>query len=139
MIKMVTATGEEHGLINTITNSCEDNDFKHCAPHIAEELRKQKKEDSRMVEVTLITKGPRTERLEKPYCRYAGDPIHQYKLIPGRTYKLPLGFIKEVNKDPPPVRSGLMEVDGERVQADGAPLSKDMSGDWQWRLVSEKF
>ena len=139
MIKMVTATGEEHGLVNTLTNSCEDNGFKHCTPQIKAELEKQRKDDARMVEVTVITKGPSTERLEKPYCRYAGDPIQMYKLIPGRTYKLPYGFFKEVNKDPMPKRSGLLEVDGEKVQKDGAPLARDISGDWQWRLVSEKF
>lgn len=139
MIKMFTGSGEEHGLVNTITNSCEDVGFKHCTPQIKAELEKQRKDDARLVDVTLITKGPQTERLDKPYCRYAGDPIQMYHLIPGRSYKLPYGFVKEVNKDPQPKRSGLMEVDGEKVTKDGSPLAKDQPGDWQWRLVSEKF
>jgi hypothetical protein len=138
-ILQATASGELHGLVNTLTNSVENNDFKYMAPHIKAQLEEEKKEDARIVEVELISKGPRTERLEKPYCRYAGDPIQMYKLIPGYKYKLPLGFVKEVNKDPPPKRSGLMEVDGEKVTKDGAPLPRDMEGDWLWKLISVKF
>jgi hypothetical protein len=139
-IAMYTQSGEAHGLVNTLTNSCENNDFKHCAPHIKTQLEKEKKEDARIVEVELIHKNGKHERLDKPYCRYAGDPIQIYHLIPGYKYNLPWGFVKEVNQVRLPVRSGLMEVDGEKVTKDGSPLVKDdMEGNWLYKLISTKY
>ena len=134
-----TAGGELHGLINTLTNSCENNDFKHMAPHIKLKAEKEKKEDARMVKVEYINRKGRHERLDKPYCRYAGDPILVYHLIPGKQYELPHGMVKEVNEMKKPVRSGLMEVDGEKVTKDGTPLDKDMEGDWEHRLIPIGF
>lgn len=131
-----TATGEMHGLINTLTNSCEFNDFKHMAPATKAKLEKEKKEDARLVKVEYINRTGRHERLIKPYCRYAGDPIQIWNFIPGRTYEIPMGLVKEVNEKRMPKRSGLMEVDGEKVTADGSPLDKDQEGDWIHRFVS---
>ena len=42
-----TASGEAHGLINTLTNSVENNDFKHMKPDVKVKLEKEKKEDGR--------------------------------------------------------------------------------------------
>jgi len=134
-VLQATATGEQHGLINTLTNSCENNDFKHMAPHIKLKAEKEKKEDARMVKVEYINRTGRHERLDKPYCRYAGDPIQVYHLIPGKQYELPYGMVREVNEMKRPIRSGLMEVDGEKVNKDGTPLDKDMDGDWTHRLI----
>jgi hypothetical protein len=137
---MYTATGEAHGLINTLTNSCENNDFKHCTGPIKAILEKEKKEDARIVEVELIHKQGKHERLDKPYCRYAGDPILVYHLIPGYKYALPYGFVKEVNNVRMPIRSGLLEVDGEKVTKDGSPLIKDdLEGNWTYKLISTKY
>jgi hypothetical protein len=138
-ICMYTASGEAHGMINTLTNSCENNDFKYCTPPIKAELEKQKKEDARIVEVQLIHKRANTERLDKPYCRYAGDTIQIYHLIPNYVYKLPMGFVNEINQVKKVKRSGLLEVDGEKVQKDGSPLARDMEGDWEWKLIPVKF
>jgi hypothetical protein len=135
-ITQYTASGEAHGLINTLTNSVEFNDFKHMAPHIKAKLEKEKKEDARLVKVEYINRTGRHERLTKPYCRYAGDPILIYNFIPGRTYEIPYGLVKEVNGVRMPKRSGLMEVDGEKVTKDGSPLEKDQEGDWIHRFVS---
>lgn len=134
-ILQATATGEQHGLINTLTNSCEHNDFKHCTPAVKAKLEKEKKEDARIVKMEYINRKGRHERLDKPYCRYAGDPIQVYHLIPGKTYDLPMGFVNEVNNMKKTVRSGLMEVDGEKVTKDGSPLDKDMDGDWEHKLI----
>lgn len=125
-----TASGEVHGLINTLTNSCENNDFKHMTPATKAKLEKEKKEDARIVKMEYINRSGTMERLVKPYCRYAGDPIQIWNFIPGRKYDVPMGLVKEVNEASMPKRSGLMEVDGEKVQQDGSPLERDMEGNW---------
>ncbi len=139
VVPMYTASGEAHGLIDVKTNSCEDNDFKHFSPAHKEQLKKEKKEDSRLVEVEYMNSRGKHERLTKPYCRYAGDPIQIWHLIPGKTYKLPMGFVKEINGNTMPRRSGLLEVDGNKVTADGSPLAKDEEGVWLHKLIPVAF
>jgi hypothetical protein len=134
-----TASGELHGLVNTLTNSVQFNDFKHMTPQTKAKLEKEKKEDARTVKVEYINRTGRHERLVKPYCRYAGDPIQIWNFIPGRTYEVPYGLIKEVNEKKMPKRSGLMEVDGEKVKADGSPLEKDQDGDWIHKFIPVSF
>lgn len=138
-LTMYTASGEAHGLINTLTNSCEFNDFKHMTPQTKAKLEKEKKEDSKMVKAEYLNKTGSHERLTKPYCRYAGDPIQIWHFIPGRTYEVPIGLIKEVNQVKMPKRSGLMEVDGEKVRQDGSPLDKDEEGTWIHKFISVEF
>lgn len=130
-----TATGEQHGLINTLTNSVPFDDFKNMKPEEKTQLIKEKKEDSRMVKVEYINRIGKHERLSKPYCKYAGDPIQMWHLIPGRIYELPMGFIKEVNEKKTMVRSGLLEVDGEKINKDGTPLERDSEADWIHKLI----
>lgn len=138
-VPMYTASGEAHGLIDVKTNSVDDNDFKHFSPKHKEEMKKQKAEDARLVEVEYINSRGKHERLTKPYARYPGDPIQIWHLIPGKTYKVPMGFVKEVNGKIMPRRSGLLEVDGVRVTSDGAPLAKDEDGPFLHRLVPVAF
>mgnify|MGYP001606337205 FL=1 len=132
---MATASGEMHGLINTLTNSVEFNDFKYMKPEVKTRLEKEKKEDARIVKMEYINKKGNHERLTKPYCKYAGDPIQIWHFIPNKTYEIPLGLVKEVNQIRMPIRSGLMEVDGEKVNKDGSPLSKDLEGDWVHKFI----
>jgi len=133
-IIQTTASGEMHGLINTLTNSVEFNDFKYMSPKAKAEMEKQKKEDAKIVKVEYVNRKGSHERLDKPYCRYAGDPILIWHLIPGKQYDLPMGMVKEVNEMKRVKRSGLLEVDGEKVNKDGSPLDKDMDADWEHRL-----
>jgi hypothetical protein len=138
-IPQYTASGEAHGLINILTNSVENNDFKHMKPDVKVKLEKEKKEDSRVVKAEYLNSRGKHERLTKPYCRYAGDPIQIWHLIPGRVYEIPMGFIKEVNGNRMPKRSGLLEVDGEKVTKDGSPLAKDEEGEWIHKLIPVGF
>jgi len=140
-VLMATAGGEQHGLINTLTNNVPFDDFKHFTPEYKAQLQKEKKEDSRLVKVEYLNSKGRNERLTKPYCKYAGDPIHVYHLIPGKVYELPLGFVKEVNESQDKLmkRAGLMEVDGKEVKRDGSPLDQDEKADWQHKLVPAGF
>ena len=136
---MYTTTGEAHGLINTLTNSVENNDFKHMSPPVKAKLEKEKKEDAKMVKVKYINMRGKHERLEKSYCRYAGDPILQYKLIPDYVYELPYGMVKEVNAVRMPKRSGLVSVDGKELNRDGSPLAHDQEGEQLHLLVPATF
>lgn len=136
---MATASGELHGLINTLTNSVEFNDFKHMKPDVKAKLEKEKKEDSRLVKVEYFNKKGRHERLTKPYCRWAGDPIELWKFIPGKIYEIPMGLVKEVNEKKLTVQSGLLEVDGEKYTSSGSPLEKDEHIDSEHRFIPVKF
>lgn len=95
---LVTESGEQHGLINQLPNSVRDNGFKHMNPETRAKAEKLRKEDSKMVKARYINHRGMHERLSKPYMKYAGDMIKMYHLIPGHSYDLPLGFIKEINE-----------------------------------------
>lgn len=138
MLTQYTASGEAHGLVNTLTNAVPFDEFKHMTPTVKAKLEKEKKEDARLVKVEVVSRRP-GERLEKVYCRYSGEPILCYKLIPGRQYELPLGLVKEVNEKTMPKRAGLVSVDGKEVNRDGSPLEADKDGDWIFKLVSVNF
>jgi hypothetical protein len=140
-ILQATATGEQHGLINTLTNSVPFDDFKHMSPAVKAKLEKEKKNDEKIVKAEYLNSRGRHERLTKPYCKYAGDPIQIYHLIPGRTYELPLGFINEVNDKSKimPKRSGLVSLDGNSINKDESPIDKDQEGEWIHRLVPCNF
>lgn len=139
LVVQCTANGEEHGLIGTLTNSVEFDDFKRMKPEHAEECRKQKADDARMVRVKYINSRGKHERLTKPYCRYAGDPIQQWHLIPGHVYSVPYGFVKEVNAVKVPKRSGLVSLDGNDLNRDGSPLERDTAEEQLHLLVPADF
>lgn len=138
---MSTAGGELHGLINTLTNSVPFDDFKHMKPEHKKEVERKKKEDSRIVKAEYMNSRGYHERLTKPYCRYAGDPIQIWHFIPGKVYDVPMGLIEEVNDQNRVMkkREGLVSVDGNEVQASGAPLKSDQDGSWLHKFVPAAF
>ena len=140
-LMMSTASGELHGLINTLTNSVPFDDFKNFKPEHKKELERQKKEDSKLVKAEYMNSRGRHERLTKPYCRYAGDPVQIWHFIPGKTYEVPLGLVKEVNDSTKkiPRRSGLVSIDGEALKKDESPLDKDEEGEWLHKFVAAGF
>lgn len=138
-VAMCTPSGEMHGLINVLTNSVPFDDFKHMAPATKAKAEKEKKEDSKLVKVKYLNMRGKHERLSKPYCRYAGDPIQQWHLIPNYVYEVPYGFVKEVNSVKVPKRSGLVSLDGNDLNANGAPLDKDMEPEQVHMLVPANF
>lgn len=135
---MATAAGEQHGLINTLTNSVPFDDYKNMKPEHKKEVEAQKKKDSKMVTVEYMNKRGRHERLTKPYCRYQGDPIQIYHFIPGYTYTIPKGLVDEVNDKNKRLKhlSGCVSLDGEALRKDEAPIEKDMDGDWIHRFIN---
>ncbi len=140
-LTMCTASGEMHGLINTLTNAVAFDDFKSMKPEHKKQLESEKKEDSKIVKAEYMNSRGRHERLTKPYCKYAGDPIQIWHFIPGKTYEVPLGLIKEVNDATKyiPKRSGLVSIDGEPIRKDESPLDRDEAGNWLHRFVAVGF
>lgn len=140
-LMMSTAGGELHGLINTLTNSVVFDEFKNFKPEHKKELERQKKEDAKIVKAEYMNSRGRHERLTKPYCKYAGDPITIWHFIPGKVYEVPLGLVNEVNDSSKriPRRSGLVSIDGEPIKKDESPLDKDEEGDWLHRFVASGF
>lgn len=125
IIKKCTANGEEHGLIGLLPNAVPFDDFKHMTPEHKSECQKKLKRDKELIRGRYINRRGINERLEKPYCAGAGEPIQLWKLIPEHTYDLPRGMIDEVNASRMPVRADLVSVDGKSVNRDDIPLQKD--------------
>lgn len=125
LIRMVTASGEEHGLINTLPNSVPFDDFKSMAPENKEKCRKELANRKKLVKGKYINYQNSNERLEKTYCAGSGEPLQQYRLIPDYVYDLPLGFIEEVNASFIPQRSDLVSVDGNPMNKDHSPTTKE--------------
>jgi hypothetical protein len=140
-LMMSTAGGELHGLINTLTNSVPADDFKSFKPEHKKTLEAQKKEDARLVKAEYLNSRGRHERLTKPYCKYAGDPIQVWHFIPGKVYEVPLGLVNEVNDKNKfiPTRSGLVSIDGNALRKDESPLDRDEEGEWHHKFVAAGF
>jgi hypothetical protein len=140
-VKMVTASGEEHGLINVLTNSVPADDFKNFKPEHKKEMESRKKENSRFVKAEYLNSRGRHERLTKPFCLGSGEPIQIWHFIPGRTYDVPLGLVKEVNDKNRimPKRSGLVSLDGNPINKDESPLDRDQEGDWLHKFTAVGF
>ncbi len=138
---MATAAGEEHGLINTLTNSVPFDEFKSMKPEHRKAMEAERKEDNKLVKAEYLNSRGRHERLTKPYCKYAGDPIQIWHFIPGRVYDVPLGLVKEVNDKNKIMkkRSGLVSIDGDHVKKDNGPLEDDQEGDWLHKFSAVGF
>jgi hypothetical protein len=138
---MSTAGGELHGLINTLTNSVPFDDFKNFKPEHKKEMERLKKENGKIVEAEYMNSRGRHERLTKPFCLGSGEPIQIWHFIPGKTYKVPLGLVKEVNDSTKkiPRRSGLVSIDGESIRKDESPLDRDEEGEWLHKFVASGF
>jgi hypothetical protein len=140
-LRLATASGEEHGLINTLTNSVPFDEFKNFKPEHKKALEAERKEDAKIVKAEYLNSRGRHERLTKPYCKYSGDPIQIWHFIPGRIYDVPLGLVKEINDKNKIMkkRAGLQEVDGVAVTKDNSPLEKDEEGDWLHKFIAVGF
>ena len=54
LVKMVTAGGEEHGLINVLSNHVADDGFKNVDPKIKGSLEKQRKNHAKKVKARMV-------------------------------------------------------------------------------------
>lgn len=124
-LTLVNAMGEQHGLLASLPNSVPFDDFKNYAPELREKLRKEKKENDRLVKVRYINHQEQARgRFEQPYVT-PGEPIQIWRLIHDHEYTLPYGFVKQINDLRGVQREGLQSVDGKEVQNSGAPIQRD--------------
>ena len=133
MQELVSETGEKHGLINTVANSVKDNGFQNFTPENKAKAEKIKKEEARIVKARYMNHRGTHERLTKPYCRWAGDPIQTWHFIPGKTYDVPYGLVKEVNDNPGLARRS------EVLDSQGMPTKKDAQSERIHEFVSVGF
>lgn len=132
MQKLITTTGEEHGLINEYPNSVPDDGFKGMSPENKSKCEKEKKEDNKLVDARYINKRSSTERLNKYYCRWAGDRLQQWRFIPEQVYKVPYGLVKEINNSITIQRSEVLD-------SRGLPTAKDSEGEREHEFVPVSF
>lgn len=133
-LKKVASWGEEHGLINMLENSVGPKAYDDMKPDSKKKLEAERKEDSKLVKAKYLNKNGPHERLDKPYVKYAGDPIQVWHLIPNQEYDLPYGLIKEVNnpRHSPPKRSEILD-------SSGRPTMKDEVSEPIHRLIPVGF
>ena len=131
---MRTESGEEHGLMKRLGNSVSSADaFKNMDPAVKAKAEALKKEESRLVKARYINHRGQHERLDKPYCRWAGDPISIYHFIPGHTYEVPLGLVNEINNSPGLARRS------EVLDSNGMPTKKDGQTEKLHEMVNASF
>jgi hypothetical protein len=118
-LTLVTATGEEHGLIKKYANSVQNDGFQHMSPEYKAEAQKKKKDEARIVKARYINSRGKHERLTMPFCLGGGEPIQMWHFIPGFTYDVPAGLVKTVNAKRPIIREGKCDENGEN------PSTKD--------------
>ncbi len=130
---LVTASGEKHGLINTVSNSVPDNTFKRFSENFRPQMVKNKAKDAEIVKARYLNSRKGREVLERPYMKYEGQPIEYWKFIHNHVYDVPRGLVDEVNKQPElPKRS-------EIVDAQGVPTTKDGIGEKLHQFVPVDF
>lgn len=123
MEKRKTPSGIEHGLMTTLINQVpKSKRFKNMDSKLKEEMEAKIKHDSELVQVRYINyKNQETGYLSKDYYAGAGEPIYVFKLLHDYVYKLPRGFVDQVN-DPNrrvPKREGALDEHGRPLASDG--------------------
>ena len=115
-----TENGEEHGLINTLPNSVPYDGMKKFAEKDRPSMEKMKKDDARLIKARYVNSRGTNEKLERPYCRWAGQAITMWKFLHNHIYELPKGLVDEVNKSPGLAkRSEICDVNGVPTKKDG--------------------
>src|SRR5271167_4700794 len=112
-LTFVTERGEKHGLMNTVGNSVPDDDFKRFAEKDRESMKKLRAKEEEYVKARYLNSRGKNETCEKPYMRWAGQPITTWKFLHNHVYTVPKGLVDEVNKSPGlPKRSQVLDAKG---------------------------
>lgn len=132
-LTLVTAAGEQHGLIKKYANSVQSDGFQHMTPETKAEAQKKKKRDAEKVKARYLNSRGKQERLTMPYCAGGGEPIEMWHFIPGQTYDLPRGLVETVNSKRPIIREGRCDADGNN------PTTKDELDEPLHQFVAAAF
>lgn len=123
-----TKSGFSHGLINFFANSVKESPIKDAK--IKEKLEKEKKRDEEVLSVRYINRKEREGRLERPYMKYAGDPVTQWIFLSNETYDVPRGLVEDVNK-----MHTFAKKRSDILDKDGIALEQDDSADIEHEFV----
>lgn len=133
--KYKTAGGIEHGLVNILPNSAQDDGFKHMKPHIKAKCEKLKKEEARVVKARYINhKDTNHGFLAKTYCHWSGQELQMWKFLSGYEYEVPYGLVTEVNH---PIYKGV-KLSG-LVDVNEQPIPSDQPGERTHEFLSVGF
>lgn len=114
----------KHGCVNVLASSVKDTDLSNLPEKKREEAKKLRKEDQTIVKARYLnSKG---EELNKPYLRWAGENITQWRFLHDHVYEVPRGLVKEVNDETQalPVRSELLDASGTPTTKEGAGIKE---------------
>lgn len=114
-MKLMTANGEEHGLLRQIPNSVKTENLDHLTPEHKTEVQKRMKDAAKTVRARYINRRNPNAKLEKPYCIGGGKPIQLWKLICDHVYDLPKGLVDEINSSQGVVTRGERIEDGKLI------------------------
>ena len=89
-------------------------------PENKEKAEKLRKDDARLVKVRYINHQETNGKLDIHYCRWAGEPIVQYRFLQGEEYEIPYGLVKQINESYLPQRSEVLDRDGVPTAKEGA-------------------
>ena len=119
-LTQVAASGLEHGLINTIGNSVPDTGFKRFAEKDRPMMEKKKKDAEKVVKARYLNSRGTSERLERPYMEFEGQPITMWRFLHNHVYEVPKGLVDDVNAQPELAkRSELVDMNGNPTKIDG--------------------
>ncbi len=120
MEKQTTKLGIEHGLIETIANSVPDHGYKNLNDTNRKEMLSRRKRDLEMVKRTYQNlKNQETGKFEGWYADHPGEVMRSYRFLHGHTYTMPRGYARKVNAMGAPLRSGLLDSNGNSLEVDG--------------------
>jgi hypothetical protein len=134
MMNLVAENGEKHGIINRLANSVKDDGFQSMDAKTKSKAEKLREEEKRIVKARYMNHRGQNERLTKPYCRWAGDSIDIWHMIPNHVYDVPMGLVNEIN-DP----NKRLAKRSEILDKNGVPTKKDGPGEQIHELVPVSF
>ena len=114
-------SGEKHGLMNVVGNSVKGKgNLEHMTAATKDKAEKLHKAEQRIIKARYLNFQGDTERLDKMYMRWAGEPIEKYHFIPNQVYEVPYGLVKEINENPGIVqRSEVLDKSGNPTKKAG--------------------
>lgn len=130
MAALLTASGEEHGLIKQLPNSVKTENLDHMSPEHKVDMQKKIKDACKIVRARYIDRQNANGRFTKPYCAGGGKPIQIWKLISDHVYDLPKGFVEELNAEKGVITRGERIEEGRMVKADSVVKRHELVPVW---------
>lgn len=120
MKKFREKSGQEHGLMETLSNAVPDHGFKNLSEKNRKVMLDRKKNDLELVKVRYQNMDNQEYGVwEGSYCDYPGEPIRMFRFLHGFEYEIPRGLAKKINALGMPIRSDLVDSTGKYYEKEG--------------------